>query len=107
MILKRMRGASIGDWFFVPEGQADRSLARTAWIAIQRDSVPRDGRSHCQSLFVPEGQRDRSLARSAWDGATPKEPSRRVRYDSRRPARRFDDWYGEILNTRHPASTRN
>src|ERR1700730_7015100 len=33
---------------------------------------------------VPEGQHDRSLARSAWDCATPKEPSRRVRYDSRR-----------------------
>jgi hypothetical protein len=30
---------------------------------------------------VPEGRCDRSLARSAWDSATPKEPSRRVRYD--------------------------
>ena len=32
--------------------------------------------------FVPAGQHDRSLARSAWDSVTPKEPSRRVRYDS-------------------------
>jgi hypothetical protein len=30
--------------------------------------------------FVPEGQYDRSQARSAWE-ASPKEPSRRVRYD--------------------------
>ena len=34
--------------------------------------------------FVPEGRCDRSLARSAWASATPKEPSRRVRCDSRR-----------------------
>jgi hypothetical protein len=40
---------------------------------------------------VPEGRCDRSLARSAWDSATPKEPSRRVRCDSRRCAHRFDD----------------
>jgi hypothetical protein len=33
-------------------------------------------------VFVPEGPCDRSLARSAWDIATPREPSRRVRYDS-------------------------
>src|SRR5579864_1167382 len=37
---------------------------------------------------VPEGRCDRSLARSAWDSATPKEPSRRVRCDSRRFAHR-------------------
>ena len=37
---------------------------------------------------VPEGQCDRSLARSAWDSATPKEPSRRVRSDSR-----IQRWY--------------
>jgi hypothetical protein len=30
---------------------------------------------------VPEGRSDRSLARSAWNGPTPKEPSRRARYD--------------------------
>ena len=30
---------------------------------------------------VPEGQSDRSLARSAWNSPTPKEPSRRARYD--------------------------
>ncbi len=30
------------------------------------------------------------LARSAWDSATPKEPSRRVRYDSYRCLHRFD-----------------
>jgi hypothetical protein len=41
---------------------------------------------------VPEGRCDRSLARSAWDSATSKEPSRRVRCDSRRSAPRFEDW---------------
>jgi hypothetical protein len=30
---------------------------------------------------VPEGRSDRRLARSAWDSPTPKEPSRRARYD--------------------------
>src|SRR3984893_15732930 len=48
----------------------------------------------------PEGRCDRSLARSAWDSATPKEPSRRVRCDSRRCAHRFDDWSDEISNTK-------
>src|SRR6476659_3479198 len=58
--------------------------------------------------FVPEGRCDRSLARSAWDQRHPEEqPSRRVRYDSRRPAHRFDDWSDEILNTRRTSSTRN
>ena len=48
--------------------------------------------------FVPEGQHDRSLARSAWNSATPKEPSRRVRYDLRGCAHRFEDWREEISN---------
>jgi hypothetical protein len=48
--------------------------------------------------FVPEGQHDRSQARSAWDSATPKEPSRRVRYDSCTCAHRFEDWREEISN---------
>ena len=48
--------------------------------------------------FVPEGQPDRSQARSAWDSATPKEPSRRVRYNSCRCAHRFEDWREEISN---------
>jgi hypothetical protein len=30
---------------------------------------------------VPEGRSDRCLARSAWNSPTPKEPSRRARYD--------------------------
>jgi hypothetical protein len=51
--------------------------------------------------FVPEGQHDRSQARCAWDSATPKEPSRRVRYDSRRPAYRFDNWSDEIAYAAH------
>jgi hypothetical protein len=37
--------------------------------------------------FVPQGQADRSLARSAWVNTTLKEPSRRVRCDSRGCAR--------------------
>src|ERR1700730_765691 len=49
---------------------------------------------------VPEGRCDRSLARSAWDSATPKEPSRRVRCDSRRFGHRFDDWSDEISNSK-------
>ncbi len=48
-------------------------------------------------LSSPEGRCDRSLARSAWDQRHPEEPSRRVRYDPRRPAHRFDDWNDEIL----------
>jgi hypothetical protein len=49
----------------------------------------------CTSLLrnVPEGRCDRSQARSAWESATPKEPSRRVRCDSRRCAHRFDDYF--------------
>ena len=47
--------------------------------------------SQCLLRNVPEGRCDRSLARNAWDRATPKEPSRRVRCDSRRCAHRFDD----------------
>jgi hypothetical protein len=43
-------------------------------------------------LPVPEGRGDRSLARSAWDSPPQKEPSRRVRWDSRRYVDRFDDW---------------
>jgi hypothetical protein len=50
--------------------------------------------------FVPEGQADRSLARSAWVNTAPKEPSGRVRCDSCRCARRFDDWSDEISNTK-------
>jgi hypothetical protein len=49
---------------------------------------------------VPEGRCDRSLARSAWDSTIPKEPSRRVRCDSRRFGHRFDDWSDEIWNTK-------
>ena len=36
---------------FVPEGQADSSQARSAWVAMQRGPVP-EGRS--KSLSVPE-----------------------------------------------------
>src|ERR1700704_1711922 len=56
------------------------------------------GPSMGEWLFVPEGQHDRSQARSAWNSASPKEPSRRVRYDSCRYAHRFD---------MAPISTRN
>ena len=49
-------------------------------------------KASARNLLVPKGQHDRSLARSAWERATPKEPSRRVRYDSCRCARRFEDW---------------
>src|ERR1700734_3896197 len=36
----------------------------------------------------------------------PKEPSRRVRSDSRRCAHRFDDWSNEISNTKIETETR-
>jgi hypothetical protein len=36
---------------FVPEGQVGRSQARSAWVAMQRGSVP-EGRS--KSLSVPQ-----------------------------------------------------
>ncbi len=35
-----MRGASVGRMAFVPEGQADSSQARSAWVAMQRDPRP-------------------------------------------------------------------
>src|ERR1700733_15670266 len=34
---------------FVPEGQADSSQARSAWVAMQRAPSRRDGRSRCRS----------------------------------------------------------
>ena len=37
---------------FVPEGQADSSQARSAWVAMQRDPPVPEGRS--KSLSVPE-----------------------------------------------------
>src|ERR1700683_1328785 len=44
-------------------------------------------------VFVPEGQHDSSSqATKCLESATAKEPSPRVRSDSRRYARRFDDW---------------
>ena len=61
---------------------------------------PRDGLAFRIDL-VPQGRCDRSLARSAWENATPKEPSRRVRYDSCRYALRFDDWSDEISKTKN------
>ena len=50
---------------------------------------------------VPEGRHDRSLARSAWKNATPKEPSRRVRYDSCGCADRFTDLMIGVLEWRN------
>ena len=43
---------------FVPEGQADSSQARSAWVAMQRAPVP-EGRS--KSLSVPEKAEIRSI----------------------------------------------
>jgi hypothetical protein len=40
------------------------------------------------------------MTRSAWDSATRKEPSRRVRCDSRRCAHRLDDWSDENSNVK-------
>ena len=38
----------MSEWLFVPEGQADRSQARSAWVAMQRVPVP-EGRSRSWS----------------------------------------------------------
>jgi hypothetical protein len=46
-----MRGPFDGRMAFVPEGQADSSQARSAWVAMQRAPVP-EGRS--ESWSVPE-----------------------------------------------------
>jgi hypothetical protein len=44
---------------------------------------------------VPEGRPDRSLARSAWNSPTPKEPSRRARYDQAYTlSQRYFAWKG-------------
>src|SRR6202161_3096140 len=56
---------------------------------------------------VPEGRSDRSQARSAWDSAPSKEPSRRVRSDSRRYAHRFDDRSEPSLKNTAHLSTQN
>jgi hypothetical protein len=86
-------------WHFVPGSgvwtfqRAKKPTARPGELGLLsvergcpgRKGLPRRG-------LVPEGRSDRSLARSAWDSATSKEPSRRVRSDSRRYAHRFDDW---------------
>jgi hypothetical protein len=77
--------ALTGRMYFVPEGQHDRSQARIAW-------------RHEENSPVPAGRCDRSQARSAWNERQPKEPSRKVRYDSCRDAHRFD---------MAPISTRN
>ena len=70
----------------VPTGRACGHFAKASSESLLRN--------------VPEGWCDRSLARSAWDPRHPKEPSRRVRCDSCRCARRFDDWSDEISNTK-------
>jgi hypothetical protein len=40
----------MGEWAFVPEGQADSSQVRSAWVTMQRGPVP-EGR--LKSLSVP------------------------------------------------------
>jgi hypothetical protein len=70
--------------------EAVSAKIRNVWDGFRLEGR-RGYRIHGNGL-VPEGQHDRSQARSAWDSATPKEPSRRVRSDSGRCARRFNDW---------------
>ena len=41
----------MGEWLLSRRGQADRSQARSAWVAMQRDRVP-EGRS--KSWSVPQ-----------------------------------------------------
>jgi hypothetical protein len=68
-------------------------LSRRDGLIVARHEVPgnqgfipgKDAQSaSAPKGLVPEGRYDRSLARSAWDGGHPKQPSRRVRYDSYR-----------------------
>jgi hypothetical protein len=77
-------------WFYA--ALTSKALGRIAWMGIEDEG---------DLLPVPEGRSDRSLARSAWDSTTSKEPSRRVRCDSRRYARRFDDWSELGLRSTH------
>src|ERR1700692_2736149 len=66
-----------------------RRICDGSAVDRQREAVRLFGKLFlCSS--VPEGRCDRSLARSAWDSVTPKEPSRRVRCDSRRCALAHD-----------------
>jgi hypothetical protein len=51
-------GPEDGRMAFVPEGQADSSQARGAWVAMERDRVP-EGRP--KSLSVPNGAELSSL----------------------------------------------
>src|ERR1700688_4399102 len=50
---------------FVPEGQADSSQARSAWVAMQRAPVP-EGRSRL--LSVPDG----ATIRRIWGDLSPR-----------------------------------
>src|SRR6202166_5372493 len=59
LVVKRFDGRMA----FVPEGQADSSQARSAWIAMQKTPVP-EGR--LKSLSAPE---PRSVQSSRWDEA--------------------------------------
>jgi hypothetical protein len=72
-----MRGASTGEWLFVPDGQSDRSEAGCAWIEMPRGPVPggtiegmvssRDNLSSKRSPGL--SKRQRSIQSSRWDGA--------------------------------------
>jgi hypothetical protein len=61
--------------YFVPEGEHDRSQARSAW-------------GHEENSPVPAGRCDRSLAQSAWNSANLK--SRPVGYGMIRAGKRID-----------------
>src|SRR5208283_976724 len=56
--------------YFVPEGQHDSSQVRSAWVAIQKDPVPK-GRSNAtrSPLYARRYTRPRSVQSSRWDGA--------------------------------------
>jgi hypothetical protein len=52
---------------FVPEGQADRSQARSAWVTMQRGPVP-EGRSKSFLMIACIQSKPRSVQSSRWDG---------------------------------------
>jgi hypothetical protein len=54
-------GPLVGRMAFVPEGQVDRSQARSAWVAMQRAPVPEG----------PVEVMPRSVQPSRWDGLFP------------------------------------
>jgi hypothetical protein len=57
----------MGEWLFVPEGQADRSQARSAWVAMQSAPVPASPWDGAIFLMTPGTSCLATIMLSLWD----------------------------------------